>query len=139
MAQETIISFLPARELAHTRRAKVVHHDPLTWLVMSEDPEFRALVATKRRFLLTCWVLVASSYLALSIGAAFAPGWFSTLVFGEVNIGLILAMGEVLLVLLVATLYVRKACQDFDSSAAALAARFSRLHDPAGPPRLPAD
>ena len=137
--QETIISFLPAQESAHTRRAKAAQRDPVMWLVMSEDPEFRALVASKRRFLLTCWVLVASSYLALSMGAALAPVWFATLVIGEVNIGLILAMGEVLLVLLVATLYVRKACQDFDRSAAVLAARFSRLHDPLGTPRLPAD
>lgn len=95
------------------------------WLAMVEDAEFRALVLSKRRFLLSCWLLVVSSYFSLSVGVAWFPAWFATPIFGEINIGLMLAMLEVLLVLLVAALYVRRASRDFDPRAEALARRFS--------------
>lgn len=95
------------------------------WLVMVEDPEYRALVQSKRRFLLNCWLLAVSSYFALSVGVAWFPVWFATPVFGETNIGLLLALVEVLLVLMVAALYVRRASRDFDPRAEALAKRFS--------------
>lgn len=91
---------------------------------MAEDPEFRALVAQKRRFLLICWVLVVSSYFSLAIGVALAPEWFATPVFGEFNRGLLLASGEVLLVLVVAALYAGRASRDFDRRADGLARRF---------------
>lgn len=95
------------------------------WLAMAEDPAFRALVLSKRRFLLNCWLLVVCTYFSLSVGVALFPAWFATPVFGEVNIGLLLALGEVLLVLVVAALYVRRASRDFDPRADALAKRFS--------------
>lgn len=95
------------------------------WLAMAEDPEFRALVLSKRRFLLNCWLLVVSSYFSLSVGVAWFPDWFATPVYGEINIGLLLALLEVLLVLMVAALYVRRASRDFDPRAEALARRFS--------------
>lgn len=97
------------------------------WLAMAEDPEFRALVLSKRRFLLNCWLLVVSSYFSLSVGVAWFPGWFATPVYGEINIGLLLALLEVLLVLMVAALYVRRASRDFDPRAEALAKRFSAV------------
>lgn len=99
--------------------------DPDEWLAMANDPEFRALVASKRKFLLSSWLLVVSSFFSLSIGVALAPEWFARRVFGEINIGLILAFGEVLLVLVVAGLYVFRASRDFDPRADQLAARFS--------------
>ena len=97
---------------------------------MVEDPAFRALVSRKRRFLLLSWVLVAGSYFGLSVASALSPEWFGLRLLGEVTVGLVLAGGELLLVLLVATLYVRRACRDFDRSAAVLAQRFREsMHD----------
>jgi uncharacterized membrane protein (DUF485 family) len=97
---------------------------PAAWLAMAEDPEFRALVARKRRFLLASWLIVASSYFALALAAARFPEWFARPLLGEFNLGLALVLGEVLLVLLVASLYVRRANRHFDRSARALARRF---------------
>lgn len=94
------------------------------WLAMVEDPAFRQLVVGKRRFLLGCWLLVVSSYFALAVGVALAPGWFATPLLGELNRGLVLALGEVLLVLVVAAFYVRRASRDFDRRADALARQF---------------
>lgn len=91
---------------------------------MVEDPAFRDLVQNKRRFLLSCWLLVASGFFLLAAGIALAPAWFARRVVGEINLGLLLALGEVLLVLIVATLYVRRASRDFDRRAEALARRF---------------
>lgn len=105
--------------------ANAPRHDPAEWLAMADDPAFRALVARKRRFLLSCWLLVVSSYFALSMAAAWAPATLAGLVVGEINLGLLLAFGEVLLVLVVALLYVRRAGRDFDPAAAALAQRFA--------------
>lgn len=92
------------------------------WLLIAESPAFRSLVARKRRLLLSGWLLVVSGYFVLPLGAALAPDWFSRPLLGAANVGLVLALGEVLLALLVAILYVRRAGRDFDRQAAALAA-----------------
>ena len=102
-----------------------VRPDAGEWLAMVDDPAFRALVQAKRRFLLGCWALVATSYFSLSVGVALAPAWFAVPLIGEANRGLVLALGEVGLVLVVAALYVRRANRDFDRRAAALAKVFS--------------
>ena len=94
------------------------------WLAMSEDREFCALVRSKRRVLLSSWLLVVISFFGLSAGIALAPGWFAQRVVGEINIALLLALAEVALVLLVAAFYVRRASRDFDRRAEVLGDRF---------------
>lgn len=91
---------------------------------MSEDPAFRALVSRKRRFMLSAWLLVAAAHFSLAAAGALVPDWFARPVLGEFNLGLLLALGEVFLVLAVAGLYVHRAQRDFDRSANALARRF---------------
>jgi uncharacterized membrane protein (DUF485 family) len=108
----------------HPRASPAVRRSESEWLAIAESPDFRALVARKRRFLLSCWILVASSYFALPLGAALAPEWFARPVLGEANAGLLLALAEVVLVLLVAMRYVWRAGRDFDRHAAALARKF---------------
>lgn len=106
--------------------ARPLRRSEAEWLLIAESPAFRALVARKRHLLLTGWLLVVSAYFVLPLGAALVPGWFSRPLLGEANVGLVLALGEVILALLVAILYVRRAGRDFDRQAAALAASFRR-------------
>ena len=108
----------------HLESSQLVRRSASEWLAIAESPDFRALVAGKRRFLLSCWLLVASSYFVLPLGAALAPEWFARPVLGDANLGLLLALGEVVLVLLVAALYCWRAGRDFDRQAAALSRKF---------------
>jgi len=113
-------------ESSAARAPRAMQRNPAEWLAMVEDPAFRALVARKRRYLLTGWLLVASGYLALACGAARAPDFYAEPLLGELNIGMTLVLGEMLLCLLVAWLYVRRAGPQFDLDAEALALRFRR-------------
>lgn len=106
------------------RPLRAVHRSPAEWLAMAEDPAFGALVARKRRYLLTGWSLVVVSYLALASGASLAPDFFARPLIGELNAGMALIIGEISLCVTVAWLYVRRAGQQFDRDAAALALRF---------------
>ena len=118
------------RQLSRTARHNELRRwSPADWHAMVENPAFQSLVSRKRRFLITSWLIVAGSYFALLAGASWAPDWFAIPLWGEFNVGLLLAFGETCLVLLVAALYVRRACRDYDTCADALSRQFKPRSD----------
>lgn len=105
------------------------HYD---WAAIAADERFRALNRRKTRFLTALMLFSIAAYLALPIGAAYFPGWFATPVFGPVNVGLLVALGEFVVAGAVAFIYTRRANADFDCAAREIAAdavrQYSRRH-----------
>jgi uncharacterized membrane protein (DUF485 family) len=96
------------------------------WAAIHADPSFRELHRRKTRFL---WGLMAFSiayYFLLPIGAAYFSDWYRIKVWGPINVGLLFALSQFLVVWAVAVCYARKASQ-FDVMAEALAHRASTI------------
>lgn len=84
------------------------------WDAVVGDARFQSLRHRKHRIL---WGLMAFSlayFLLLPLGAAYYQDLFKVRVWGVVNIGLLFALSEFVVVWAVAIIYSRKASQDFD-------------------------
>lgn len=95
------------------------------WDAVIRDERFQSLRQRKHRVL---WGLMAFSlvyFLLLPIGAAYYQSLFKVRVWGVVNIGLLFALSEFVVVWVIAYVYSRKASQDFDRMAESLAAQYS--------------
>lgn len=98
----------------------------LDWDVIVRDPRFQDLSRRKQRIL---WGLMAFSvayFLLLPLGAAYFQEVFKVRVWGVVNVGLLGALSEFVVVWAIAIVYSRKARQDFDRLADVLVAEFAQ-------------
>jgi uncharacterized membrane protein (DUF485 family) len=98
----------------------------LDWDAMVRDPRFADLSRRKQRVL---WGLMAFSmayFLLLPLGAAYFQEVFKVRVWGVVNVGLLCALSEFVVVWAVAIVYSRKARQEFDQLADALVTQFAQ-------------
>ena len=96
------------------------------WDAIVRDPRFQDLSHRKQRVL---WGLMAFSvayFLLLPLGAAYFQELFKVRVWGVVNVGLLVALSEFVVVWAIAVVYSRKAHQDFDRLAGVLAAEFAQ-------------
>jgi uncharacterized membrane protein (DUF485 family) len=96
------------------------------WDAVVSDQRFQSLRQRKQRVL---WGLMAFSvayFLLLPLGAAYYQDLFKVRVWGVVNVGLLCALSEFVVVWAIAIVYSRKATQDFDRAAESLAAQFTR-------------
>lgn len=100
------------------------------WDAIVRDPRFQSLHRRKTLFL---WGLMAFSvvyYFLLPVGAAYFQSFFKIQVWGVINVALLFALSEFVVALVVAIVYTRKASQDFDVAAAAIAADFASSKAP---------
>jgi uncharacterized membrane protein (DUF485 family) len=92
--------------------------DPqIDWEAVERKPEFRALMAAKRRFVIPATVAFVVYYFALPILVGYAPNLMATPVLGPVNIAYLFALSQFFVAWLIAWLYVRAAAR-FDRMAA---------------------
>jgi uncharacterized membrane protein (DUF485 family) len=92
------------------------------WDAVVADQRFQGLRHRKHRLL---WGLMAFSlayFLLLPLGAAYFQDLFKVRVWGVVNIGLLFALSEFIVVWAVAIVYSRRASRDFDRMAELLVA-----------------
>jgi uncharacterized membrane protein (DUF485 family) len=97
----------------------------VNWDAVIKDERFQSLRQRKHRVL---WGLMAFSlvyFLLLPIGAAYFQNLFKVRVWGVVNVGLLFALSEFVVVWVIAYVYSRKASQDFDRMAESLAAQYA--------------
>jgi len=102
-------------------------NDP-RWAAIHATPEFRALCARKSRFLWGLMTIAIGYYFCLPIGAAWASAWYRIEVWGAINLGLVFALSQFVVAWAIAWFYARRA-QEFDSAAAAIAARAELASD----------
>lgn len=90
---------------------------PPDWEALSRQPEFQALLAAKKRFIVPCCVFFLVYYFAL----LYFVGWHLELmkkpVFGKINVAYLFALSQFLMAWGMAWIYMRKAAI-FDRAAA---------------------
>lgn len=79
------------------------------WSVVEAEPEFRELVATRRRFILPATLFFIVYYFALPILVGYFPGVMDRDVVGEINLAYLFALSQFVMAWVVMWLYVRRA------------------------------
>jgi uncharacterized membrane protein (DUF485 family) len=79
------------------------------WAALARSPEFRELMATKRRFIVAGTCFYCAYFLAFLCLLGFAPGTMNNKVAGNVTLALVLGMSLVVLAVTMAFLYKSRA------------------------------
>ena len=93
---------------------------------MQQSAEFADLRRRFRRFVFPMTALFLAWYFLYVLLAAFAPDFMATKVFGNINVGLILGLGQFVTTFAITIIYVRWADREFDPRAERLAPRSRR-------------
>ena len=91
----------------------------VNWAALEAKPEFRALLAKKKAFIVPAFTFCMLYYLALPVLIGYFPEMMKTKVWGEVNVAYVFAFSQFILAWLMAFLYVRAAAA-WDKAAAAV-------------------
>ncbi|WP_336085952.1 DUF485 domain-containing protein [Nocardia sp. SSK8] len=90
------------------------------WLEVQASPQFQDLRNRLRRFVFPMTALFLLWYLSYVVLGAYAHDFMATQVFGNVNVGLLLGLGQFVSTFLITGLYVRFANRELDPRAAAI-------------------
>lgn len=95
------------------------------WQALAAEPEFRALLRSRRRFVAPATVFFIAYYLALPIAAGFWPKPMSRPVLGPLTIAYCFALSQFLMAWILLALYLYRA-RRFDLEAARIRRREIR-------------
>jgi len=93
------------------------------WDAAANSPEFKELVAQKRRFVLPATIFFLTWYFGFIVLAGVAPDFMGEKVIEGVTIGYIFALSQFIMVWVLAAAYLRRADKVFDPLAAKAAER----------------
>src|SRR5213080_1082880 len=96
----------PAHELTAVEDA-----DPVDWSLVTQMPEFRAMVRAKLRFIIPATLFFVIYYFALPVLVGYAPTLMSKRVIGVVNIAYLFALSQFFMAWIIAALYLRAAAK----------------------------
>jgi uncharacterized membrane protein (DUF485 family) len=91
-----------------------------TYLDVQQSEEFADLRSRFRRFVFPMTGLFLAWYFLYVLLAVFAPEFMAQKVFGNINVGLILGLGQFASTFVITMIYARWADREFDPSADAL-------------------
>ena len=103
-------------------------HKPTDWDVVAANPEFRALMRAKKRFIVPATIFFIVYYFALPILVGYAPEFMSTPVVGPVNVAYLFALSQFFVAWFIAFLYVRAAAR-FDEQGRAVLEHLDRHNE----------
>lgn len=92
------------------------------FVTIQASPEFAALRRSLRRFVFPMTALFLTWYATYVLLGAFAHDLMAMKVFGNINVGLLIGLGQFLTTFLITGLYVRFANRELDPRAAAIRA-----------------
>lgn len=98
---------------------------PPRWQSLAAEPEFRALLRSRRRFVVPATVFFIAYYLALPIAAGFWPHPMSRPLLGPLTVAYCFALSQFVMAWLLLALYLYRARQ-FDLAAARIRRRETR-------------
>jgi uncharacterized membrane protein (DUF485 family) len=94
------------------------------FLQAQDSPEFRELRSKLRRFVFPMTAFFLIWYGLYVVLGAFAHDFMATKVFGNVNVGLLLGLGQFVTTFVITGIYVRFANRELDPRAAAMRERL---------------
>jgi uncharacterized membrane protein (DUF485 family) len=104
------------------------HHAEIDWVAAERSPEFRELIAKRRRFVLPATIFFLLWYFGFIVLAGYAEDFMGESVYEGLTVGYVLALTQFVMVWVLAWLYLRKADREFDP----LARRAARVAIEAG-------
>jgi uncharacterized membrane protein (DUF485 family) len=102
-----------------------VHVKPARWGALAAEPEFRALVRSRRRFVIPATIFFVAYYLALPISVGVAPRAMSRPVLGPLTLAFAFALSQFAMAWILLALYLRRA-RGFDVAAKRIRRQESR-------------
>ena len=116
----------------------------IDWEAAERSPEFRALIAKRRSFVLPATIFFLAWYFGFIILAGYAPDFMGESVYEGLTVGYCLALTQFIMVWALAGAYLRKADRDFDpltrkATARALETGRERAGDGAPPSGDPSE
>ena len=97
--------------------------DVADWDRVAVMPEFRKLLASKRKFIIPATFFFIAYYFALPVLVGYAPGLMDQKVLGVVNLAYLFALSQFFMAWTIAALYVRAAMK-WDAMVRAIIARL---------------
>ena len=95
-------------------------HSTDPYVALQGTDEFVDLRRRFRRFVFPMTALFLAWYFLYVLLSTYAPAFMSTKVFGNINVGMILGLGQFVSTFVITVLYVRWADREFDPRAEAL-------------------
>ncbi len=92
------------------------------WQAIENDPDFRALIAAKRRFIVPATIFFIVYYFALPFLVGYYPEVVDRRVIGKINIAYLFALSQFFMAWILMWMYVRKA-REFDTAAEKIIAK----------------
>ena len=105
------------------------HPSGAQYLAVQASPEFQDLRRTLRRFVFPTTVFFLLWYAGYVLLGAFAHDFMATKVFGNVNVGLLIGLGQFVTTFLITGLYIRFANRELDPRAAAIRAEMGATEE----------
>ena len=87
---------------------------PIDWVAAERSPEFRELIASRRRFVVPATAFFLVWYLGFVALAGYAPGFMAESVYQGFTVGYALALSQFVMVWVLGWAYVRRAENVFD-------------------------
>ena len=110
--------------------------DPrVDWAAVERSPEFRELIARRRRFVLPATIFFLSWYFGFILLAGYAPDFMARSVYEGLTVGYCLALTQFVMVAVLGLMYLRRAEKVYDplaERAVQRALEIARERPPAG-------
>ena len=112
------------------------------WEAIAQSPEFRELIAARRRFVLPATIFFLAWYIGFILLAGYAPDFMAESVYEGLTVGYCLALTQFVMVGVLGIMYLRRAEHVYDPLSDELARRAltepSSGDAPADPSQVPA-
>jgi uncharacterized membrane protein (DUF485 family) len=90
------------------------HHPEIDWIAAERSPEFRELIARKRRFVLPATIFFLVWYFGFIVLAGYAEDFMGESIYEGFTVGYLLALTQFVMVWVLGWLYLKKADREFD-------------------------
>ena len=88
--------------------------ESVDWEAIERSPEFRELIARRRRFVLPATIFFLAWYLGFILLAGYAEDFMRSSIYEGFTVGYLLALSQFVMVWALAAWYLRKADREFD-------------------------